>query len=90
MKLTKVQNQELDNCKQHIEYIERNKENAYEKLEIARDIEDSKEVARLEKLYEDAKNEIASIIKMQAQSMKMDFDLMVDLIFDREYTIANL
>ena len=90
MTLTEKQNKELDSLKNKIETIERNIENAQTNLEIAQELEDTKKVNSIEKAIEFGHMQIKNMLNIQAKAMKLDVNLVLDLIFDREYTLTNI
>lgn len=90
MILTKTQNKELDSLKNQIETIERNIENAQIQLNIAFDLEDTEKVKSIEKAIEYGNNQIKNMVNTQAISMKLDVNIVLDLIFDRECTLQQL
>jgi len=90
MELTKSQNKELDSLKDSILMIERNINNAQTELEIAFDCEDDKKVSKIEKAIDFGTKEIYRIVKTQSESMKLEFNLVMDLIFYRKETLEFL
>lgn len=88
MILTKIQNEELDSLKNNIETIERNIENAQTNLEIAKELEDTKKVNSIENAIEFGHMQIKNMLKIQAKAMSLDINLVIDLTFDREYTLS--
>lgn len=90
MTLTNKINNELDACKADILRIEKLVENAQTKVEIARDCENDKDVNFFQNLINIGLEEVKNIVSIQAQSMKLDYNTMLDLIFDREYTLTKI
>ena len=70
--------------------IERNIENAQTNLEIAQDLEDVKKVNSIENAIEFGHMQIKNMINIQAEAMRLEINLVLDLIFDREYTLSQL
>lgn len=89
MTLTETQNKELDSLKNKIETIERNIENAQTSLKIAQELEDTKKVNSIENAIEFGYMQINNMLNIQAKDMKLDVNLVLDLIFDREYTLSK-
>lgn len=90
MILTKKQNKELDSIKNRIEYVELNIKKAQTALDIAQELSDTKKVILLENAIELGCTKIQNMLEMQAKSMKLDINLVLNLVFDREYTLKQL
>lgn len=88
MKLTKTQNSELDSLKEKILFIEKNINNAQCNLEIAIDLEDTAEIKKNENAIAFGLKEINNMVTIQSKTMKLEYNLVLDLIFDREYTLT--
>lgn len=88
MKLTKKQNEELDSIKSRIEAIEKNMQNSREEIEFAVEVEDYKKARTLENSIEFGDMKIRNMVRIQSEAMKLEFNLVLDLIFDREYTLS--
>jgi len=90
MTLTKIQNEELDSLKSTIEYIEKNIESARINLDIANDLNDVKEINKISKAIEFGESDIKNKVRTMSLSMKLEYNLVLDLIFDREYTLTKI
>lgn len=90
MKLSKETIKELDSLKQKIERIESNIGNAKSGLELATELENIEEIKELNNAIEFGLREIKGMVEIQAESMKLEFNLVLDLIFDREYTLSKI
>ena len=90
MKLTKEQNSELDSCKYRIEYLENLIEKANIALDLYIDTENTSEYTKALDMVEQGNNYIRSIVSAQAKTMNVPYNLCLDLIFDREYTVELL
>ena len=89
MTITKNKNIELESCKNQILFIEKNIERANIKLDLAIEMEEKSKVKELNKTIDFGLNKIKEIVSIQSESMKLDYNLVMDLIFDREYTLQN-
>lgn len=90
MTLTKTQNKELDNLKNYIESLERNMQKAQIDLEIAEDTKIKDDIKKCEKAIAFGEQEIKRMVTHQSISLKLEYNLVLDLIFDREYTLEML
>jgi hypothetical protein len=90
MTLTKTQHQELDSCKSSILRIESILESAQNQLEIAIELEDKEDIKKFNRVLEACVSQRKDITRIQAESMHLEYDLVVDLIFDRENTLNYL
>ena len=90
MKISKQQNQELDSLKSSIEYIEKNIEIAKIDRELAMDLDNLDEIKKNDKAIDYGLESIRKKIQIQSEAMKLEFNLVVDLIFDRNYTLENV
>ena len=86
MELTKLQNAELDSLKDRIELIEKNIENADIQLQLAQ--ENSEDTTSIMKAIDSGLDSIDKMVGIQAESMGLSHDNVIDLIFDREYTLG--
>ncbi len=90
MTLTAKQNKELDSLKIKIESIERKIENAKSLLSIAMDIEDTERMKQIDKSIDFGFEGINKMVIIQCEVMNMEYNSMINLIFDREYTLSVL
>ena len=91
MKLSSKTNKELDALKNGILYTEKLISNAKIQLELALEIDDlESNLNKLEKSIEFGYSEIKRNVSIQAESMKLEYNLVLDLIFDRENTLNKL
>jgi hypothetical protein len=89
MTLTVQQNNELDSLKDIILNIEKNIEKSQTNLELDQELEQSDDIKKYEKSIDFGLKEIKKMVSIQAEAMKLDYNLVLDLIFDREYTLGN-
>lgn len=87
MTLTKAQNKELDSLKNHIETIEKKIEKAKDNMATSIEFDDKSAASKFEKAINFGYNKIEKMVGIQSQSMKLEYDLVLDLIFDREHTL---
>ena len=90
MTLTKIQHQELDSLRSQIIAIEKRIDNTSCQLDLAIEFGDVAEISKLESVMSYGWTYIERKITIQAESMKLEYTLMVDLIFDREHTLKVL
>lgn len=90
MELTKELNKELDSCKQEILRIESLIEKATIALDLYIDKENTNEYSKAEDQIKFGNKKIRSIVSCQAESLGVPYDVCLDLIFDREYTVELL
>ena len=88
MILTKTQNNELDSLKNRILFIEKNINNSQSNLELAINLEAISEIKKNEKAIAFGLKEINNMVTIQSEAMKLEYNLVIDLIFDREYTLT--
>ena len=90
MTLSNIIIKELDSLKGSILRIEKNIESAQCSLLLAVELDNKKEAKKLDKSIEFGLKEIRTMVRIQAQSMKLEYDLVLDLIFEREETLKLL
>ena len=89
MTITVAQNKELDSLKSNIETIENNLCNARGHLLIAMEFGDVEDQSKYETAIDFGHKQINKIVTVQAQAMKLEYNLLLDLIFDREHTLEK-
>lgn len=90
MILTKNQISELDSLKKSILFTESVIDKAKTNLEIAIDCNDKEKIKSTERAIKFGSNKINKQVTIQALSMNLEYNLVLDLIFDRENTLEFL
>ena len=90
MKLTTEQNQKLDSLKSQLERLEDRMRSAAEEMDLAIDLEDDKRCNEYSNIYSLLEEEHISLVQIESKSWGIKPTLMLDLIFDREYTLKMI
>lgn len=88
--VTKKQLKELDKLKSTIEGLEARIAKNLDLRVVAIELENNKQISSIDKATSYAYKQIKKSVSIQAESMGVDYDLVIDLMFNREYTILRL